>query len=259
MLSQWQTRAKTRGSGGCPRRWRPRRARAVRNRQPGKRPSHPRVRAHPQKPAVSLRERRDAPRAEARYLFGVMAGKSSPGADQAAPRALQSLSGRYDRDTFEPQGVRARVRLAVAEGDAWDAVIEGDAARLEPARGSPTRSSPLTRKRGSGRRRPARRHGRLPIGRLYVRRNLHVGVGFLAATSGATDRSRLRFRTVATRRARLSVVEAGLGPPLLALHGLGGDQGVLPADGGGTGAGVPGDRGRPARVRRLRQADRRPL
>ena len=95
--------------------------------------------------------------------------------------------------------------------------------------------------------------------RLSVRRNLHVGVGFLAATNGATEPGRLRFHTVATRRSRLSVVEAGLGPPVLALHGLGGHQGVLPADSGGTGATVPGDRGRSARVRRLRQADRRLL
>jgi pimeloyl-ACP methyl ester carboxylesterase len=62
-------------------------------------------------------------------------------------------------------------------------------------------------------------------GRLSVRRNLHVGVGFLAATSGATQPGRLRFHTVATRSARLSLLEAGTGPPVLALHGLGGTKG----------------------------------
>jgi pimeloyl-ACP methyl ester carboxylesterase len=62
-------------------------------------------------------------------------------------------------------------------------------------------------------------------GRLSVRRNLHVGVGFLAATSGATEPGRLRFRSVATSGARLSIVEAGTGPPALALHGLGGTKG----------------------------------
>ncbi len=61
--------------------------------------------------------------------------------------------------------------------------------------------------------------------RLSVRRNLHVGVGFLAATSGATEPGRLRFHTVATRRFRLSVMEAGIGPTILALHGLGGTKG----------------------------------
>jgi pimeloyl-ACP methyl ester carboxylesterase len=62
-------------------------------------------------------------------------------------------------------------------------------------------------------------------GRLSVRRNLHVGVGFLAATSGATSPGRLRFRTVATRGARLSIMEAGTGPAALAVHGLGGTKG----------------------------------
>ena len=62
-------------------------------------------------------------------------------------------------------------------------------------------------------------------GRLAIRRNLHLGVGFLAATSGATDPARLRFSTIATRRARISTVEAGSGPPVLALHGLGGTKG----------------------------------
>ena len=62
-------------------------------------------------------------------------------------------------------------------------------------------------------------------GRLSVRRNLHVGVGFLAATSGATFPGRLRFRTIATRGSRLSIMEAGTGPPALAVHGLGGTKG----------------------------------
>jgi pimeloyl-ACP methyl ester carboxylesterase len=62
-------------------------------------------------------------------------------------------------------------------------------------------------------------------GRLAVRRNLHVGVGFLAATSGASGPGRLRFGSIATRRARLSTMEAGVGPPVLAIHGLGGTKG----------------------------------
>ena len=35
-------------------------------------------------------------------------------------------------------------------------------------------------------------------GRLTIRRNVHLGVGFLAATSGLTDPGRLCFATVAT-------------------------------------------------------------
>ena len=62
-------------------------------------------------------------------------------------------------------------------------------------------------------------------GRLAVRRNVHVGVGFLAATTGVSGPGRLRFRTVVTRRARLSMLEEGIGPPVLAIHGLGGTKG----------------------------------
>ena len=57
------------------------------------------------------------------------AGGTSP------PRALQVLVGRYDGAAFEPQGGGARVRLAVAEGDAWDALVERGAARLARAGG----------------------------------------------------------------------------------------------------------------------------
>ena len=62
------------------------------------------------------------------------------------------------------------------------------------------------------------------VGRLSVRRNLHLGIGFLAATSGVSGQGQLRFRTVGTRRGRLSTMEAGIGPPVLAIHGLGGTK-----------------------------------
>jgi pimeloyl-ACP methyl ester carboxylesterase len=62
-------------------------------------------------------------------------------------------------------------------------------------------------------------------GRLSVRHNLHVGVGFLASTSGISSPGRLRFATVVTRRLHLSTVEAGTGAPVLAIHGLGATKG----------------------------------
>ena len=62
-------------------------------------------------------------------------------------------------------------------------------------------------------------------GRLSVRRNMHAGVGFLAATSGDQSEGRMRFRSIATRTYRLSVLEAGTGPAVLALHGLGATKG----------------------------------
>jgi pimeloyl-ACP methyl ester carboxylesterase len=58
-------------------------------------------------------------------------------------------------------------------------------------------------------------------GRLTVRRDLHLGVGFLASTAAEQGPGRLRFRQVQTPGAEISVMEAGEGPPVLALHGLG--------------------------------------
>jgi pimeloyl-ACP methyl ester carboxylesterase len=58
-------------------------------------------------------------------------------------------------------------------------------------------------------------------GRLEVRRNLHLGVGFLAATSAITGPGRLAFRRAKTAVGNISLLEAGVGPPVVMLHGLG--------------------------------------
>jgi pimeloyl-ACP methyl ester carboxylesterase len=140
--------------------------------------------------------------------------------------ALKVLVGRYDRAVFEPAGGRARVRLAVAGGDALDALLEAGAARLAPADGEA--DATLTADAQTWARVADDRGGGLRAfrsGRLAVRRNLHVGVGFLAATSGLNAPGRLRFRTIVTRRVRLSTLEAGLGPPVIAIHGLGATKG----------------------------------
>jgi pimeloyl-ACP methyl ester carboxylesterase len=142
------------------------------------------------------------------------------------PRALRALVGRYDRAAFEPNDGRARVRLAVLGGDAWDVLLERGAARMVRADGAAdatltadlqTWTAIADHVRGGVR--------AYQSGRLAVRRNLHLGIGFLAATSGGDGPGRLRFRTVTTRRARLSTLEAGVGPPVLAIHGLGGTKG----------------------------------
>jgi pimeloyl-ACP methyl ester carboxylesterase len=142
------------------------------------------------------------------------------------PRALQVLVGRYDRAAFEPQGGDVRVRLAVAGGDAWDALLERGAARLARADGDPDATLTADARTWAGIADDADGGMRaFRSGRLAVRRNIHVGVGFLAATSGVSGPGRLRFRTVVTRRARLSTLEAGIGPPVLAIHGLAGTKG----------------------------------
>ena len=143
---------------------------------------------------------------------------------QALP--FQMLVDRYDREVFEPEGSGARVRLALVGGEAWDALLERGAARLVPADGDADATitadsqtwAAIADDVGDGMR-------AFRLGRLAVRRNIHVGVGFLAATSGVSEPGRLRFRTVVTRRARLSTLEAGIGPAVVAFHGLGGTKG----------------------------------
>ncbi|MDQ3729928.1 MAG: alpha/beta fold hydrolase, partial [Actinomycetota bacterium] len=61
-------------------------------------------------------------------------------------------------------------------------------------------------------------------GRLSIRHNLHLGVGFLAATSGDTDPKRLRFERMHTANHDLSILSAGEGIPLVCIHGLGGTK-----------------------------------
>ncbi|HEX6619910.1 MAG TPA: alpha/beta fold hydrolase [Solirubrobacteraceae bacterium] len=144
----------------------------------------------------------------------------------SAPRVLRTLVGRYDPTVFEPSGGRARVRLAIVDGANWDAMLVDGGARLVPAGGEAD-----ARLAGDAQTWAAIADdvsGGMRAyfsGRLSIRRNLHLGVGFLAATSAPTGPGRLRFHTIATRRARLSTMKAGSGPPVVALHGLGGTKG----------------------------------
>ncbi|HEY5190305.1 MAG TPA: alpha/beta fold hydrolase [Solirubrobacteraceae bacterium] len=145
---------------------------------------------------------------------------------RAAPDALRTLVERYDAEVFSPERGRGRVRLAVSDGDAWDAVLEAGGAQIVPTRGD--FDALLTADAGTWATIARDVRGGLNAyraGRLSIRRNLHLGVGFLAATSGITGPGRMRFRTVATRRARLSTLEAGTGPAVIAIHGLGATKG----------------------------------
>ena len=144
----------------------------------------------------------------------------------AAPNFIDTLAGRFDPSVFDARRPRTRIRLVVAGDGAWDAVVTNGAVSIAAPDGAA--DAVLTADAGTWQKIAADLRGGMDAyraSRLSVRRNLHVGVGFLAATNGATEPGRLRFHTVATRRWRLSVVEAGLGPPVLALHGLGGTKG----------------------------------
>jgi pimeloyl-ACP methyl ester carboxylesterase len=143
-----------------------------------------------------------------------------------APAALLTLVERFDHAAFDLPGGRAVIRAAVTGGEEWDVLVERGRVRLgEPGRGRPDAllsadaatweaiASDVARGMDAFRR-----------GRLRVRRNLHLGVGFLAATSGMAGPGRLRFRRVRTRAGAFSIIDAGEGPPVLMLHGLGGTK-----------------------------------
>jgi pimeloyl-ACP methyl ester carboxylesterase len=139
------------------------------------------------------------------------------------PRSLQTLTERFDSEVFEPRGGRARVRLIVHGSEPRDALLEGGGARLVPVRGAADATLAADSNTWRAIARDAR--GGLDAyfrGRLSVRRNLHLGVGFLAATAARTGADAgLRLPMVSTRRGRLSTLEAGSGPALIAIHGLG--------------------------------------
>jgi pimeloyl-ACP methyl ester carboxylesterase len=141
----------------------------------------------------------------------------------SSPRSLQTLTDRFDSEVFEPRGGRARVRLVVHGSEPCDALLQGAGARLVPVRGSADATLAADSNTWRAIARDAR--GGLDAyfrGRLSVRRNLHLGVGFLAATAAGTGADAgLRFPTVSTRRGHLSTLEAGSGPALIAIHGLG--------------------------------------
>jgi pimeloyl-ACP methyl ester carboxylesterase len=150
----------------------------------------------------------------------------------AAPGStLAQLVARYDPEVFTPMRDGARVRLVVtepgtAEGDggASDVMFEGDRAFLVSAAGRP--DAVLTADQATWESIAQNVRGGLDAfraGRLRVRRDLHLGVGFLAATGGS-DPARpggLRFAQVPTAVGELSINEAGSGPPVILLHGLG--------------------------------------
>jgi pimeloyl-ACP methyl ester carboxylesterase len=135
---------------------------------------------------------------------------------------LRAMAGRFDPTAFDAPTGRATIRLAVRDGAALDAVIVDGELELVPARDVradalliadvPTWRAIERDVRGGMEAFQARR--------LSIRRNLHLGVGFLAATSEPGP-GRLRFASVKTRLGSVSTVEAGEGTPVVLVHGLG--------------------------------------
>jgi pimeloyl-ACP methyl ester carboxylesterase len=142
------------------------------------------------------------------------------------PDFVATLVGRFDPDVFDARRRRTRIRLALSDATAWDVVVsDGTAAVAVPdERPDATLSADaktwtmLAEDLRSG-------MAAYQAGRMSARGNLHAGVAFLAATTSDIAPGRLRFRSIDTPRARLSIMDAGTGPAILAMHGLGGTKG----------------------------------
>jgi pimeloyl-ACP methyl ester carboxylesterase len=145
----------------------------------------------------------------------------------APPAGIAALAERFDPEVMDLPSGQVRIRLAVEDGNAWDALVDERGLRLGPAAAAEP-DALLTADKGAWKRIAGDVRGGMSAfrsRRLHVRKNLHLGIGFLAATSGVTGPGRLRFDSVRTRHGRFSTVEAGTGEePIVALHGLGGTK-----------------------------------
>src|SRR4051794_21568961 len=142
----------------------------------------------------------------------------------APPDAVGALLERFDRDAFDMPAGRARVRLCVPGHGGWDLEVHRDRQRVKRVRDGVEPDTELTADLATWSKVATDLKGGMQAyraGKLHVRRNLHLGVGFLAATNDSGDHDRLKFRTIDTECGRVSTFEAGSGKPLVMLHGLG--------------------------------------
>jgi pimeloyl-ACP methyl ester carboxylesterase len=148
-------------------------------------------------------------------------------AKSLTPRdALHTLVARFDPCVIDVPRGRARIRIR-AGTEEWDVVLRDDSAELVPADARLAADALLSADPETWRRIAGDVRGGMDAfrkRRLKVRLNLHLGVGFLAATSGMTEPGRLRFDSVATSEGRISILSAGVGDPVVCLHGLGGTK-----------------------------------
>jgi pimeloyl-ACP methyl ester carboxylesterase len=146
----------------------------------------------------------------------------------ALPAVLQTLVDRFDTSAFDAPSGHARIRLVVTGEGQWDALVAAGGLSVAAAGSSPAPDATLTADRVTWDRIARDLRGGMDAyraGQLVVRHNLHLGVGFLAATSGLASPARLRFQRVDTASGTLSFLSAGAGEPVLLLHGLGATKG----------------------------------
>ncbi|MBK5111486.1 MAG: alpha/beta fold hydrolase [Thermoleophilia bacterium] len=142
------------------------------------------------------------------------------------PAALVTLIDRFDPEAIDVTSDKARIRLLVDGEAGWDAVIQLAGIELRPLKDVPCDAElsadgdtwdGIAEDFSFGMEAFHR-------GQLRIRRNLHLGVGFLTATSGIIEPGRLEFGSVETPVGRLSILEAGQGEPVVCIPGLGGTK-----------------------------------
>ena len=143
--------------------------------------------------------------------------------------AIARLADRFDPDVIDLPRGRARIRLEVTGKKACDAIVAGRRLRLRNASDTAEPDAVLTADAPTWSRIAKDLRGGMEAfraGRLRIRGSLHVGVGFLAATSGADEPGRLEFDTLRTRGfGAISMLSAGTGPEtIVCVHGLGGTK-----------------------------------
>jgi pimeloyl-ACP methyl ester carboxylesterase len=136
--------------------------------------------------------------------------------------ALEQLIGRYNPDTFDLGRPQARLRIEGFGPEPRDVVIEDGRARLDAAQGHPDAELIADQETWEAIVKDLRDGmAAFRSGRLRVRHDLHLGVGFLAATATPAGAGQLRIRAVKTAAGTLSTMEAGTGEPVIMIHGLG--------------------------------------
>ena len=145
-----------------------------------------------------------------------------PGETPPTSSPIEQLVGRFDASVFDLGRREARLRLEGAGPHPHDVLIAAGHARIGPTNGRVDAELSADRETWEAIAADLRDGmAAFRAGRLRIRRDLHLGVGFLAATAPSGGPGRLRIRRVETSAGALSVLEAGVGDPVIMLHGLG--------------------------------------
>jgi pimeloyl-ACP methyl ester carboxylesterase len=137
--------------------------------------------------------------------------------------ALEELVGRFDPAVFDIGRPNVRLRIEAGDSMAAEVAISDGQARV---------GAPASRRAHAVLSADLRTWEEIATQalnglsafrsrRLRIRRDLHLGVGFLAAVAPPTGEGRLRLRVASTSAGKISTIEAGTGAPVLLIHGLG--------------------------------------